>query len=186
MELEKGKEVIIYPSTTKLVVLFIFSLMFVLIGALFIVIGFEIDIGINTAVEKESSRYGFRIVGIISCLFFGFCGWYVVKRLLIRTPSLIISKYGVTDNASAIAAGFLKWSEIKNFLIYYYGGQKLLGIEPVDVEGTLNKVSKFKRAILNLNKGLGVTIINIPKNSLNMPLEEVHELMVEYKKQQVS
>jgi len=61
-----------------------------------------------------------------------------------------------------------------------------LGIEPVDVEGTLNKVSKFKRAILNLNKGLGVTIINIPQNSLNMPLEEVHELMVEYKKQQVS
>jgi len=54
MELEKGKEVIIYPSTTKLVVLFIFSLMFVLIGALFIVIGFEID---KEYYEKQEKRF---------------------------------------------------------------------------------------------------------------------------------
>jgi hypothetical protein len=176
MELEK--EIIIYPSVTKLVGLYILSIIFVLIGALLIIVGFKIDIGIDFS-TKRYEHLSVGVIGIISCLFFGLGGIYIIKRIFVRKPSVIISKDGFTDNASAISVGFLKWSEIKGFQIYDYMGQKFLGIEPIDIEGTLKKVSKVKRILLKMNKSLGTAIINIPQNTISMPLEEICDKMVE-------
>ena len=177
--MELDKEIIIYPSFPKLLGLFILSIIFVLIGSLLIIIGFNIDIGIDITIREDYSPLLIGVIGIICCLFFGLCGIYIAKRLFVMEPSIIISEDGFTDNASAISAGFLKWSEIKSFLIYDYAGQKFLGIEPIDIEGTLKKVSKVKRTLLNMNKSLGVAIINIPQNTINMPLEKVYDKMVE-------
>ena len=179
MELEE--EVIIYPSIAKLVRLYILSIVFVLMGALLIIVGFKIDIGIDFSTNRFYGHLYVGVVGISSCLFFGLCGIYIIKRIIIRKPSVIISEDGFTDNASGISVGFLKWSEIKGFQVYDYMGQKFLGIEPIDIEGTLKKVSKVKRIFLNMNKSLGTAIINIPQNTINMPLEIVYDKMVELK-----
>ena len=173
------KEIIIYPSILKLVGVFILSIIFVLIGAILITLGFNIDIGIDTSIKEGYSRSAIGVVGIVGCLFFGLCGIYIAKRLFVRKPSIIINEDGFTDNASAVGVGFLKWSEIKGFKVYDFMGQKFLGIEPIDIEGTLKRASKAKRILLNMNKGLGTAVINIPQNTVRMPLEKVYDKMVE-------
>ncbi|WP_010249774.1 STM3941 family protein [Acetivibrio cellulolyticus] len=178
--MELKKEIIIYPSILKLLGLFIGASIFVLMGTFLIIAGFNIDIGIDISIEEGYSQLLIGIIGVICNSFFGLCWIYIAIRLFVRKPLVIISEDGFTDNASAISVGFLKWSEIKSFKVYNYMGQKFLGIEPVDVEATLQKVSKLKRTLLNANKSLGTAIINIPQNACSMPLEKIHDKMVEF------
>ena len=76
--------------------------------------------------------------------------------------------------------GFLKWSEIKDFKIYDFMGQKLLGIELNEVEGSLQRVSKIKRRLLKMNLAFNCSMINIPQNTIDVPLEKVYEQMKDF------
>lgn len=178
--MDSEKEIIIYPSVIRMVKLLLLSIPFVLVGVFLIIWGFNIDIGTDVLMSKGEAPVMLGIIGIISCLFFSFCSIYLVIRIFVRKPSVIINEEGFTDNASAIGVGFLKWSEIKDFKIYDFMGQKLLGIELKEVEGSLQRVSKIKRRLLKMNLAFNCSMINIPQNTIDVPLEKVYEQMKDF------
>jgi hypothetical protein len=184
--MDSGKEIIIYPSVLRMVKLLLGSISFVLVGVFLIILGFNIDMGIDAGMSKSDDSVIFGIIGIIGCLFFAFSSIYLVIRILVRKPSVIINEEGFTDNASAVGVGFLKWSEIKDFKIYDFMGQKFLGIELNEVEGTLQRVSIIKRILLKMNLALNYAMINVPQNTIDVPLEKVYEKMISFKGRQLT
>lgn len=178
MNLAKS-EILIYPKKSKLIAIFLLSLVFVLIGLIFIIVGFEINIGIDIAIE-DSSPMIYGIIGTVCCVFFGICGAYILERIINKSPSIVLNSEGFVDNASAIGIGLIKWNEIKEFKIYEYMGQKFLGIELVDPKILLSRTSKVKRMLLNTNKKLGTSTINIPQNTVEIPLEKVYDEVMKF------
>ncbi len=59
-------EFIIYPKRGRMIILAFFALLFVLVGAVFIVVYFG----------EEGIPLWLPVVGLISVLFFGFCSVY--------------------------------------------------------------------------------------------------------------
>jgi hypothetical protein len=51
--------------------------------------------------------------GLAGIIFFGFVGFYLLKKLFNKKPGLIISNSGIVDNSSGISVGFIPWSDIK-------------------------------------------------------------------------
>ena len=51
-------------------------------------------------------------------------------RLVCRKAALELDDIGITDNASAVGAGHLRWAEIDHLVLYRFLGQPLLGIVP--------------------------------------------------------
>lgn len=180
VKISTSDEIVIYPSLLKLTGLLIISILFTLCSIFLMVLGFEINIGINTKIDARYNKLLLGSIGILCFLFSVICLLYIAKRLIIEQPSLIINKEGITDNASAVGVGLLKWCDIKEIGVYYYMGQKFLGIEPMNPEEILSSIPKYKQGLLKMNRGLGTALINIPQNAIKISLEEIYTKMKEY------
>ena len=65
-------------------------------------------------------------VGLAGAVF-GALGIVVaVRKLLDTSPGLRLDEHGLTDNSSALAGGFVPWSEITGFQVQQIQRQRLL------------------------------------------------------------
>lgn len=157
------KEIIIYPSKAKLLL--------IAVGALLFVAG-----GIYFAIESESlnlSYWKIVLVSYIGVPFFGLCFIYAIYRLLKPQPSLVINREGIFDNASAVGAGLIRWQEIAELIPYSFMGQQFLGIVPVNVDEILARQSCIKRMVVKMNQALVQAPFNIPQNILPISIDEL-------------
>ena len=87
-------------SKKKIIKIFIGAMVFVALGVFFVV-------------RPETFRRGpigrplLMVVGGASILFFGFVAVYSAQKLPDKKPGLIVDDAGITDNSSAVAAGFI-------------------------------------------------------------------------------
>ena len=160
-------ELIVFPSTTKTVLLVIGSLGFVAMG------GFLVYLW---AAGRQGPAAA--IVGAADIAFFGACGIYGAFRLSVKRPLLVIDARGITDNGSALGVGFVEWDEIAEIGEYEFQGQTMLGIVPRDLDRVLSRLSRFKRSAIRANLRLGAAPINIPQVLLPVPVRDLVEEMV--------
>ena len=86
---------------------------------------------------------------------------------------LVISQQGLFENASAVGAGWLKWSEIKDVKIHRFMSQRFLGIVPVDLNAVLGRMSVWKRVLMRTNARLVEAPFNVPEAALPLSLEDL-------------
>ncbi|WP_048600430.1 STM3941 family protein [Rubeoparvulum massiliense] len=165
-------ELVIYPSNRKMLGLGLVSLIFCALGAFFLW-GIE---------EEGSSQLYFNVIGIVVLVFFGLCFIYLLSRLFVKKPAIIIREDGLFENASYVGAGLIPWEEIREVYIYEYMGQKMLGIETKDPDFALKKtkLNGFKKLLMKANKGLVKAQISIPQTTISVPLEELEESIKRY------
>ena len=163
-------DVVIYPSRTKLLLLALGSLVFVLVGV-FIAQQEQVLIG---PLEVIVGSY-------IGVPFFGLCFVYAVYRLLDPKPAVIISMEGLFDNASAIGVGMLPWEEITDVYLYEFMGQRMLGIVIQDGDALIERQPHIRRVIAKINRSLVGSPINISQVSLPISIEELLERIEEHR-----
>lgn len=151
---------IVMAKKGRMVMLTIFSLMFVALGIFILLVPFN-----------ESMLP--MVIGILAILIFGLCFLYYVKALVEREPAVIITKEGIIDNSSYIRAGLVKWEEIEAIEFLNFSGQVFLGIFTYDPELIINRSSGMKRILNRLNKGLLPSQVNIPFKNLDCSAEEL-------------
>lgn len=153
-------DLVVYPSKKKLGRMALYSLAFIFMS------GF-------VAVHPSSPllvRIAGGYVGIVFC---SLCFLYAILRLVKPTPSIVVSAYGLLDNASAIGVGQLAWTEISEVKIYSFMNQKVLGVSLKDPGIILDRQSSFKRILMKINRGLVGTMVNIPTSILPIELEQL-------------
>lgn len=156
-------DVIIYPSKVKTLLIAAGSLMFVALGV-YLAAG---------RVHMRLPLWAVVVSSYIGVPFFGLCFLYALYRLLSPKPSVVISREGIFDNASAAGAGLLKWEEIANIFPYDFMGQRMLGIVPRDAEAVMARQPPFKRLLAKMNRGLVQAPFNIPQSSLSVSVDEL-------------
>lgn len=121
-------------------------------------------------------------VAFSSISFFGLCLVYAASRLLFPKPSVVISRNGIYDNASAVSAGMLKWEEIAEIKPYNFMGNRALGIVPVDLETVIARQPLIKRLLFKMNKGLVNAPFSIPQVGLSVSVDELLKMINERRK----
>lgn len=156
-------DIIIYPKRKRMIMLSIVSLVFILLGAVFIGVAM---------VEDEKLLL---TIGVFVALFFGLCLIFYLKIIFNPKPAVIITEEGIEDQSSYIAAGLVRWGEIESIGLSEFSGQLFLGIVTYDRQLIINRASGLKRLLNNLNRGLLETQVNIPVKNLAYPTEDLLE-----------
>lgn len=107
--------------------------------------------------------YGFKLVGLIGIIFFGYIGIYYIKRSVEGTPLVIVNEEGITDNSSSTSVGFIAWENIENMYIKSTLGNKFIHLN-------------LKTKIKNRN------YVDITLNSTGISPENFLQQILEYRK----
>src|SRR5690606_34096341 len=145
---------IVKPKMGRMVMLAFLSLVFVLIGLVFLFVQFDGD----TVIPK--------VIGAITVIFFGLCMLYYIKVLMKPEPAVIVTKEGIIDQSSYIRAGLVRWEEIE-------GSQDYLGIFTFDPDLIIDRSSGFKKMLNRMNTGLLPSQVNIPVKLLNCSMDDL-------------
>ncbi len=154
---------VVYPRRWKLALFASGSLAFVLAG---LWIG-----GVFGGARRSTAII--VVATYVGVPFFALCFLYLLFRLVVRKPSVVVSEEGVLDNASALGAGMIRWEEIKDVRSRLFGTQRMIVIVLRDEQPILARQNPVKRFFMLLNKRLIGYAINIPENTLPLPAEEL-------------
>ena len=157
-------ELVIPLSRLKLLGQFVAGLVFVALGLLMMFF---------------PMRYGWweRLIGLVTVAFFGAVTLAIVYRLVRPAPAITINEQGITDNASGVSVGLIRWDEIGEVREYRIGKQAFLGIFTKDPDALIKKQPRWKRTAIRANMKLGAAAVNIPQSQLGMSLSQLaHEI----------
>jgi len=119
-------------------------------------------------------------LGLVAALFFGGCAVYAIRKSFDTKAGLTLSSAGFVDNSSAIAAGFIPWSEVTGLGTYQVQSQRMLVIHVADAGKYIERGSAVRRAFNRANASLCGSPIVISSNALQMPFDELRTEVAAY------
>lgn len=169
-----GQPIEIPLSKKKLTLMVIGSLIFVVLGILFV-----------TNPEKYTSSIMrsptiIFIAGLASILFFGLCFFFICKKLGDKSPGLVISDEGILDNSSGVSGGQIKWTEINDISVIKIHRQKLIMLQVKNPQDYIERqTSGLKRKMMKINYKMYGTPLSITSNGLEISFDELLSTLTE-------
>jgi hypothetical protein len=162
-------------SKRKMIISLMGCLAFVLAGFLFVL---QPSTFAGKTVVRSSSMI--MIVGVLSILFFGLCGYFIAKKLFTKTPGLIIDDKGISDHSSGIEAGFIPWHDIKEIGTFKILKQQFVTVLLKDPQKYIDAESNAaKKKVMQANLRSAGTPYCISTNTLNIKFKALHALLAE-------
>jgi hypothetical protein len=121
--------------------------------------------------------FGFRpggaVLGVLGVVVFGVAAAYLLRRLLVRRPVLVLDVGGLVDRASAAAAGRVPWDQVADVGVQTMGGNRVLSVLLRDPETWLAAQPPLRRRTMAVNARMLGTPVNIPLSAVDVPEEEL-------------
>jgi len=169
-----GQPIEIPLSKKKLTLMVIGSLIFVVLGILFVVSPEN-----YTSLIMQSPTIIF-ISGLASILFFGLCFFFISKKLGDKSPGLVISDEGILDNSSGVSVGQIKWAEIEHISVIKIYRQKMIILQIKNPQEYIDKQTNwFKRKMMTTNYKMYGTPVCITSNGLKISFNELLSTLTE-------
>lgn len=122
-----------------------------------------------------------KISGWASILFFGLSGLYLLFTLKSSQLGLLISDTGITDYSSAIAAGFIPWTDVLDLQVIQIEKQQLLLVLVKDSNVYIaRQTNAFKKQLMRMNDQYYGTPIHISNIGLKIKFEALEQIMTEH------
>ena len=175
-------EKIIELSKTKIALAILGTCAFVAIGVWLL--------SLDEAIIRTSSSYRLlfnepmyaRGLGIAAIVVFGALALFFFKKLFDKKPGLVFNNSGIVDNASAVAAGFIPWSEITGYDIFEMPQQKMLIIMVSDPQKYVERGNAVKQKLNQANFNMCGSPISISANALKINFADLLALFDEYQR----
>jgi hypothetical protein len=159
-------------SKLKAILLFIACLAFITAGVCFVVSPERF----LSPVARSSTMI--IIGGCVAILVFGFFGITIFKKLFDKSPGLIISADGITDNSGGLPAGFIPWSDITAVKVIEVNNQRLLNLVVKNPHEYIQRQkSALKRMIMKKNLDIYGAAIEISPNAIKINFEDLKEII---------
>jgi len=163
-------DIIIYPSTGKMA--------FLAFGSLAMAVG----CGSMVVFQKEMEvPDGVMVVAVLGALMLFGAFFWALFRLFNPTPSVIVNRDGITENASAIGAGLIRWDEIAEVTIYKMNYTTNLGIIVTDPESLFRRLPSGKSSLMRASYKLTQCPISIPQSTLPVSAEDLAQQIIAYR-----
>jgi hypothetical protein len=166
-------ERVIELSRGKLALVIAGSLLFVAAGIAFLMA--SDDGSLVTDLGRFVPPWFVHGLGIVSALF-GVAGVvFGVRKSFDKAPGLILNAEGMVDNSSAVAAGFIPWSEITGLSIFQIHTQRMLVIHLADPAKYIERGSAIKRSLNRANTSMCGSPIVISSTALRIPFNALRK-----------
>ncbi|BBB65932.1 hypothetical protein UNDYM_1679 [Undibacterium sp. YM2] len=163
-------------SKSKLRLLFVGAVLFVAMGIWMV----QLDVADIEAHSRYNNPVMMHGIGVVAILFFGLCAVFGARKLLDNRPGLILNSTGLLDNSSAVAAGFVPWSEVVGFSIFEVQNQKTLVVRVREPGRYIAAGGMFKRILNRMNYKLCGSPVVISANSLKLGFDELLKISQTY------
>lgn len=160
-------------SKSKLLLILLGGLAFVIIGVIFI-INPERFVS-----ARMSNPELLRLLGIASIVFFGALTMYAIKKLLGNPIGLVIDEEGIIDNTNAAGIGLIKWADITGLERVQVKSTKILLVHISNPEEYLNRTKGFKKLLIKGNYNMYGTPLSITSNTLKYNFNDLERLIAE-------
>lgn len=174
--MDVADEKIIELSKNKIVVAILGACLFVA-GGLWL---FQMDASEIASQRRFNNPLFVHAIAVATIGFFGLVGLCAVKKLFDAKPGLVLNASGIVDNASAISAGFIPWSEIAGFEIFDVAGQKTLIVKLTNPEKYVEAGGAARRALNRMNFRLGGSPVAIVSSCLQTDFNALLEVCTAY------
>ena len=168
-------EFVVLLSKTKLALLLIGSIAFVIAG-LFLLSLDESEIK-RSIFNSPTLIYG---VAVVCVVFFFTTGVIGVRKMFDATPGLIVNETGIIDNSSGVSAGLIPWDEIVGLEQYQLQGNQFVSILVTDPLKYVNRGNVIQRFANRANYKMCGTPINISANGLQITFDELYEALDDF------
>lgn len=158
-------------SKTKISLLLLGAMIFVIFGILFILFP---DKFISTIFRNPQT---IRIAGIAAVLFFGAAGVYGLRKLFDKAIGLTIDENGITDKSNASSVGLIEWNDIVEIKTEQVMSTRFLLIFISNPEKYLERVNGFKRKLMQGNMKMYGTPLSITSNTLRYNFDDLERLL---------
>lgn len=149
-------------------------------AVLFVLLGFWLIAKRHEITRPIDSPLFISVIGVIAILFFGFIGIVAFRKITTQSDGLIISSKGITDNSSAISAGFIPWEDITAVTETAVANQNFVNIVLKDPEAFIaSQKSAFKRKAMTANYRSFGSAVAISANSLKITHVNLKKVLVE-------
>jgi hypothetical protein len=162
-------------NKSKIVLMFLAALVFVIIGLWFVINPPEI----KNAFWGHPAKIA--ILGYASLIFFGLCAFLFVRKLSDNKPGLIIDETGLTVNSSGMSGGHVLWSDIEAFSVMEVHKQRLIMLHIKNPQLYIDRQTNLlKRKTMQLNNRMYGTPLSISSNSLKVSFERLVTLLSDH------
>lgn len=114
-----------------------------------------------------------RALAGIGIPFFGLCALWGLRKLFDTRPGLILSSNGFVDNASALAAGFVPWTDVTGTHVVEIKRQRILMVTVKNPEHYIARGGPVTRLLNRGNMRMAGSPIAISANSLKIGFDEL-------------
>ena len=130
-----------------------------------------VDIIISiTGISAPAFIIAFRAFMLFGAAFFGFCFIFIISK---PKELLIADEKGITDRSSAIALGFIPWSDVASIRLCLFMEQKFIEVELKNEDKYLNGLGWFKKNAIKANKKMQLQAVLITLNGSGVCPETV-------------
>ena len=161
-------------SKNKIALLTIGSLIFVIIGILFL-----LNPESFTSFRYRNEDF-IRIAGILSTIFFGATGIYGCFKFFDKKVGLTLNDEGIIDNTNASSIGNINWDEISEIKMEQVMSTKFLLVYIKNPNKFIESSSGFKKKIMIANNKMYGTPISITSNTLKCNFDELEKIVLEF------
>lgn len=180
--MDSADETVIELNKTKMALLLLAACAFVAVGAWLLTHdAAAIRTGRSFRLFFNEPAYAYGL-GLLSILFFGFCGVVAVRKLFDKKPGLVLNSSGLVDNASGASAGPIPWSDVAGYEVIEIQGQKMLVIQVRDPRKYIDRGGALRRALNRASYKMGGGPVTIPSNTLKIGFPELVALFDQYRR----
>ena len=176
-EVNQLADKVIELSRGKLVFLIIGCAVFVFAGVWML----QLDEAEILALRRLSNPTVFRAIGGLVLLLAIVVMVFGLRKLFDKSPGLVLSAEGITDNSSAVAAGLIPWEDIAGFDIFEIHRQKMLVILVNDPEKYIQRGNPVQRTLHRANTSMVGSPISISSTTLKIGFDELCALVESYR-----
>ncbi|MEB8327731.1 hypothetical protein OO009_00060 [Flavobacteriaceae bacterium KMM 6897] len=161
-------------SKTKILLLLIGAIAFVVFGILFILNPEKFQSPIFRNPET------IRIAGIASVTIFGLCLIFIARKLFDNKVGLTIDQNGITDYSNATSVGLIEWADITNIRTVHVASTKILMLETDKPEKYIERAKNgISKRALNANHKTYGSPLSIISHSLKIKYDDLEKLIRE-------
>jgi hypothetical protein len=163
-------------SKSKLTKILLFSLLFVAAGLWMIITNPQSgNAFFNNPVIKGLASYGGLVMGLLGI-------YFATRKLLDKSPGLVIDQMGIYDNSSAFKFGLIPWADITGIYAQEVQAgmskQYFVTITLADPDRYIQKeTNPLKRKMLALNAGSYGSPVHISTNGLQIDHARLMDLL---------
>ena len=117
--------------------------------------------------------------GWFCVVFFGLCGLFLIKELLISSPRLVLSGEGLFDRS--LGTPVIPWQSVLEVGTSAVKKSGYITLQLADGPQRVVNLSIPKRALASWNKMLGGDIFNMSLTTLDAPPNEVLNAIIKYR-----